>query len=109
MFKYKTYKDGCLQKCKARLFICKNQQKRHKTLTRARILAITSLHIMLALTAKFDLKTMQFDVVNTFIYADLDKTVFVRMFPKYSKNNKVLYLNKAFYDLQCFFCFGSKS
>ena len=56
--------------------------------------------MLLALIAKFDLETMQFDAVNTFVHTDLNKTVFMRMPPRYSKNGKVLYLNKALYGLQ---------
>lgn len=55
MFKYKTDKHRCLEKCKARLILCRNQQKRYELLTRARNLTIISLRILLVLLAKFDL------------------------------------------------------
>ena len=100
IFKYKTDKHGRLQKCKARLVVCENQQKHLDIPIRAITLAITFLRMLLALTAKFDLETMQLDAVNAFVHADLDKTVFMHMSPGYGKNGKVLRLNKALHDLQ---------
>lgn len=82
------------------MIVCENQQKQHDLLTRATTLAITFLCILLALTVKFDLKTMQLNTVNVFIYIDIDKIVLMRMPLRYSKNGKVLYLNKALYGLQ---------
>lgn len=100
VFKYKTNKHGRLQKCKARLVVCGNQQKNHNLPTRATTLAMTSLRVLLALIAKFDLETLQFDAVNTFVHANLDKMVFMRMPPEYNKNRKVLRLNRALYGLR---------
>ncbi len=76
-----------------------NQQKRHDLPTRATILAITSLRVLLAVVAKFDLKTLQLDSVNTFVYVNLDETVFMRMSPGYGEQSKVLKLNRALYGL----------
>lgn len=88
MFKYKMDKLGCLQKYKAWLVICGNQQKCHELPTRAITLVITSLHVLLALKAKFDLEIMQFNTVNAFIHVNLEKTVFIHMLPGYGKNGK---------------------
>lgn len=100
VFKYKTDKHGRLQKCKARLVVCENQQKHHNLSTRATTLAITLLRVLLAVVAKFDLETLQLDAVNAFVYADLDEMMFIHMPPRYSKNSKVLRLNKMLYGLQ---------
>ena len=100
MFKYKTDKHGNLQKCKARLVVCGNQQQNHDLPTRATTLAITSLRILLAVAAKFNLETLQLDAVNAFVHADLDETVFMRMPPGYLQSGKVLKLNKALYGLR---------
>ena len=100
IFKYKMDKHGQLQKCEAGLVVCGNQQKHHDILTKAITLAITSLRVLLALTAKFDLKTMLFDAVNAFVHANWDETVFMRMPPGYGKNGKLLHLNKALYNLR---------
>ena len=100
VFKYKTNKHGWLQKCEARLVLCGSQQKRHDLPTRATTLAITSLRVLLALVAKFDLETLQLDEVNAFVYSDLDETVFMRMPPRYGEQGKVLKLNRALYGLR---------
>ena len=63
------------------------------------MLAITSLSILLAVAAKFNLGTLQLNVVNAFVYVDLNETVFIKMPPKYLQSGKVLKLNKVLYDL----------
>ena len=65
--------------------VCDNQQKRHDLPIRATTLAITSLRILLAVVAMFDLETLQLDTVNAFVYADLDETIFIRIPPGYGK------------------------
>ena len=67
---------------------------------RATTLATTSLRVLLALAAKFDLEMLQLDAVNAFVHAELDETVFMRMPPGYSEQSKVLRLNKALYGLR---------
>ena len=93
-------KHGRIQKCKARLVLCGNQQKRHVLLTRDTTLAITFLRVFLALVAKFDLETLQLDAVNAFVNADLDGTVFMRMPPGYDEHGKLLKRNIALYGLR---------
>lgn len=100
VFVYKTDKHGNLKKCKARLVVCGNQQARCDLPTRATTLAVTSLRVLLAIAAKFDLETLQLDAVNAFVHADLDETVFMRMPPGYTEPGKVLRLNKALYGLR---------
>ncbi len=100
VFKYKTDKDGWFEKYKLRLVILGNQQKRHDLLTRATTLVITSLRVLPVLIAKFNLETLQLDVVNAFVNLDLDETVFLRMPPRYGKQGKVLKLNIALYGLR---------
>ena len=81
--------------------VCGNQQRQHDLPTRATTLAATSLPVLLVLTAKFDLETLQLDAVNAFVHAELlDKTVFMRMPPGYAEQGKVLKLNKALYGLR---------
>ena len=100
IFKYKTDKHNCLQKCKARIMVCGNQQHKHNFFTQATILATTLLRVLLALVAKFDLETLQLDAVNTFVHADLDKTVYMQMFSGYGEPEKVLKFNKVLYSLR---------
>ena len=74
-----------------------NQQKNYDLHTRAITLAIISLRILLAVVAKFNLETLQLDMVNGFVHANLDKTVFMEMSPAYVQFGKILKLNKALY------------
>ena len=52
------------------------------------------------MAAKFDLKTLKLNAMNAFVYADLDKAVFMRMFPGYVQFGHFLKLNKALYGLR---------
>ena len=89
VFVYKTDKHRRITKCKARLVVCGNQQRECDLPTRATTLATTSLRVLLATVAKFDLETLQLDALNAFVHADIDETVYMRMPPGYGKPNKV--------------------
>jgi hypothetical protein len=56
---------------------------------------------LIAITAKFNLKMIQIDAVNTFIHYNLDKVIYIRLPPGFNKGkiDKVLYLKKALYRL----------
>ena len=45
----------------------------------AAILAGRSFKVLLVIVVKFDLKLYQYDVVNAFIYAKLNKVVYIRI------------------------------
>ena len=55
----------------------------------------------MAITAKFDLETIQIDTVNAFVYYDLNKVVYIKLPPRFNngKKDKVLRLRKALYRL----------
>ena len=55
----------------------------------------------MAITVKFNLETTQIDIVNAFIYYDLDKVVYIKLLPRFNnrKKDKVLRLRKALYRL----------
>ena len=55
----------------------------------------------MAITIKFNLETIQIDTVNTFVYCDLNKVVYIKLLLGFSKGkiNKVLRLRKALYGL----------
>ena len=80
--------------------VCGNQQREHDLPTRATTLATTSLRVLLAIAAKFDLETLQLDAINAFVHAELDETVFMQMPPGFSEQDKILRLNKALYGLR---------
>ncbi len=48
----------------------------------------------------FDLETLQLNAVDSFVHADLNKTVFIRMPPGYSEKGKVPKLNRTLYGLR---------
>lgn len=80
--------------------VCGNQQREHDLPTRATTLAIILLRVLLALTAKFNLKALQLDAINAFVHALLDEIVFIKMPPRYREWGKVLRLYKALYGLR---------
>jgi hypothetical protein len=102
VFVYKTDKHGFLQKCKARLVVCGNQQAPGDLPTRATTLAGMAFRTLMAVTAKFDLETIQMDAVNAFVHCDLDEVVYMRFPPGFNqgKRDKVLRLRKALYGLR---------
>ena len=90
VFIYKTDKHGFLQKCKARLVVCGNQQAIGDLPTRATTLASMTFRALMAITAKFDLETVQMDVVNMFVNSKLDEVVYMRQPSGFEKGNTVL-------------------
>ena len=55
----------------------------------------------MAITAKFNLKMTQIDIVNVFVYCDLNKVIYIKLPPGFNnrKKDKVLRLRKALYRL----------
>ena len=55
----------------------------------------------MAIIIKFDLETTQIDIVNVFVYCDLDEVVYIKLPPGFTKGkkDKVLRLKKALYRL----------
>ena len=100
VFKYKLDKHRNLQKCKARLVVCGNQQAAGDLPTRATTLASTTFRTLMAMTARFDLETRQLDAINAFVNCDLDEVVYMRLPPGFEKPGKVLLLRKALYRLR---------
>jgi hypothetical protein len=100
VFKYKLDKYKNLQKCKARLVVCGNQQAAGDLFIRAITLASTTFRTLMAMTARFDLETRQLDAINAFVNCDLDEVVYIRLSPGFKKPGKVLLLRKALYRLR---------
>jgi hypothetical protein len=99
-FVYKTDKHGFLQRCKARLVVCGNQQEKGDLPTQATTLTSMAFRTLMGITTKFDLETVQIDAVNAFMYCDLDEVVYIQMPPGFTKKGKVLRLRKALYGLR---------
>jgi hypothetical protein len=101
VYVYKFDKHGRFQKCKARLVVRGDQQAKstHEE-TYAATLAGRSFRTLMAIAARFDLELVQYDAVNAFVNAKLDRTVFMRMPPGYRKPGLILMLRKALYGLR---------
>ncbi|EED11486.1 hypothetical protein TSTA_007760 [Talaromyces stipitatus ATCC 10500] len=98
---YKQDKKGRLVKCKARLMVRGDQEKRDDTRdTYAATLAARSFRIFMAIAAHFNLELKQYDTVNAFVNAILDEEIFMRMAPRYRESGKIYQLNKALYRLR---------
>ena len=80
MYVYKYDKHGRLAKCKARLVVRGDQQRRSTTReTYAATLAGRSFRVLMAIAARLDLKLLQYDVVNAFVYVDLREKIYIKM------------------------------
>jgi len=55
----------------------------------------------MAITVKFNLEIIQIDIVNAFVYYDLNKVVYIKLLLGFNKGkiDKVLRLRKALYGL----------
>ena len=84
VFTYKIDSQRYLTKCRARLVICGNQQAAGDLPTRATTLASSAFRTLMAIVARFDLKTIQLDAVNAFVHCHLDEVVYMRPPPYYS-------------------------
>ena len=56
----------------------------------------------MAITVKFDLEMTQIDIINAFVYYNLNKVIYIKLPPRFNKGkeDKILYLRKALYRLQ---------
>ena len=98
---YKFDKHGRFKKCKARLLIRGDQQKRTSEVdTYAATPAGRSFKALVVTATRFDLEMIQYDAVNTFVNAPLDKVIYIRMPPGHRERGMVLLLHKALYGLR---------
>ncbi|EED13613.1 conserved hypothetical protein [Talaromyces stipitatus ATCC 10500] len=101
VYVYKQDKKGRLVKCKARLVVRGDQEKRDDTRDMyAATLAARSFRTFMAIAARFNLELKQYDAVNAFVNAILDEEIFMRMAPGYRESGKIYRLNKALYGLR---------
>jgi hypothetical protein len=100
VFTYKFDEEGLLYKYKARLVVRGDLQENWGD-TYAATLAARVFRFLIALTAAFSLKAYQYDVLNAFLNAPLDKLVFVRTPDPYVEElGKLLELKRALYGLK---------
>ena len=89
VYVYKFDKHGRLLKCKARLVVRGDQQAKVGGDTYAATLVLRSFRTFIAIAACFDLELKQYDVVNAFIHAPLNKKVYMRMPPGYQESGRI--------------------
>src|SRR5947207_3466919 len=102
MFVYKTDKYEFLQKCKIRLVVCRNQQTLENLLTRAMTLISMTFQALMTITAKFDLKMIQMNVMNVFMNSKLNEMIYMKQSSEFENDNRVLQLRKTLYELRKF-------
>ena len=54
----------------------------------------------MAIAARFNLELIQYNAVNAFVNAELDKDVFIKMPLRHKRTRTILKLNKALYSLR---------
>ncbi len=97
---YKFMKKEMLAKCKIWLVVWEDQQiKSVFTDIYTVILVTCSFHVFMIMAAQFDLELTQYNIINVFVHANLNETVFMKMSDKYWKNDHILKLNKTLYEL----------
>jgi hypothetical protein len=100
VFTYKFDEDGYLYKFKARLVVRGDLQRDYGD-TYAATLAAKIFRCLIALAAAFDLELYQYDVLNAFLNAELDRLTYVRCPEGYeSELGQLLELKRALYGLR---------
>src|SRR5205814_725922 len=97
VFHYKFDADGTLQKFKARICIRGDLQEPNDLDTYASTLAARSFRTMMAIIARCDLETHQFDVSNAYLNSLLPEAerVYVRYPPGFKVKGYLLRVNRA--------------
>ncbi len=99
VFKYKFDTDGYLMKFKARLYVQGDLQSTEQNMYAA-TLAICMFKALMAIAATFDLKIHQYDAINAFINAKLDKQIYYTPPEGYKRLNQSWQLLWALYSLK---------
>ncbi|KAF4429175.1 Retrovirus-related Pol polyprotein from transposon TNT 1-94 [Colletotrichum fructicola] len=97
---YKFDKHNRLVKFKARICVRGDLQPMSGMETYASTLAGTSFRTLMAVTARFNLETIQLDAVNAFTNAVLDELVYVWFPPGFNRSGYCIILRKALYGLR---------
>lgn len=78
VFAYKFDEDGYLIKCKAHLCVRGDEQITYAD-TYAATLAARVFRFLMAITAAFDLETLQLDITNAFLHAMVDEDIYCEL------------------------------
>lgn len=104
VFRIKYRADGTIERFKARLVILVNRQQEgvdYKE-TFVPVVRMTTVRILLEISAAKGWKLFQMDVHNAFLHGDLDDEVYMKLPPGFtaSSPNKVCKLRKSLYGLR---------
>ena len=80
--------------------ICENQQTHEDLSIRVTTLANMTFQVLMSITAKFDLKTIQMNVMNAFMNCMLNEIIYMRQSSDFQTGNRVLQLRKTLYELR---------
>ena len=108
VFIYKINKHDYLQKCKARLVICENQQTCEDLSIRAIILVSMMFWALINIITKFNLKTIQINIVNAFMNYQLNEIIYMRQSSDFETENMIFWLRKMLYKLKQFLLLWQK-
>jgi hypothetical protein len=100
VFTYKFDLDDLLSKYKARLVTRDDLKEVSAEDVYAITLIIKMFRCLMTLTSAFHLKIRQFDVINAFLNAKVDRKIHVYMPNEYAIDGKCFLLNRALYDLR---------
>lgn len=100
VYTYKLDRHGFFLKCKARLVVRGDQQDVISEETYASTLAARSFRTLIAIAARFDLELVQYDAVNAFVNAPLERKIFMKPPPGSRNPGKILLVSKALYGLR---------
>jgi hypothetical protein len=54
----------------------------------------------MAIAARFDLELLQYDAINAFVNANLDKDIYMDLLPGHREAGRILHLKKALFGLR---------
>jgi len=102
IFKTKLDADGHIERYKARLVAkgCSQQPGIDYEETYSPVVRYTSIRLLLALGAKYNLDIDQMDVTTAFLHPDLDEEIYMELPDGYKLNGEVCRLKKSIYGLK---------
>lgn len=103
VFRIKRNKDGSIERYKARLVARGYAQRSGIDYfeTFSPVARYDSIRAILAITARYQMHLLQFDVKTAFLYGNLEEEIYMRQPPGFEdKTNRVLKLKKGLYGLK---------